>query len=383
MLTLKKIDVLDKPYKIYADYVESAAIDQFVSAMQQNYVKQGALMPDAHSGYSLPIGAVVACEDVVVPAYVGYDIGCGMCAVPTSFTKEDVIANNQAIFDAIYKVVPVGFAHHPLAPKLNTINSLEVANYTPVVDDLLKKGALSQLGTLGGGNHFIEIGYDELDRVWIIIHSGSRNLGHSVATHYMKLASGDNKAREGHYALDMASINGMNYWIDMTFCLIFALENRKRMLNSVYAVMSSIIPGDIDWVSLINRNHNHAEISMTDKLMGLIIHRKGATHAQNGMQGVIPGCMRDGSFIVEGLGNPDSLYSSSHGAGRVMGRSAAKKNLDMDTFKNDMNGIVAKVDESTLDESAGAYKNIFEVMDMQKDLVKVLYHVKPLINIKG
>lgn len=107
MLTLKKIDVLDKPYKIYADYVESAAIDQFVSAMQQVYVKQGALMPDAHSGYSLPIGAVVACEDVVVPAYVGYDIGCGMCAVPTSFTKEDVIANNQAIFDAIYKVVPV------------------------------------------------------------------------------------------------------------------------------------------------------------------------------------------------------------------------------------------------------------------------------------
>lgn len=378
MLTLKKVDILNKPYKIYADYVESGAIDQFVSAMEQDYVVQGALMPDVHSGYSLPIGAVVACKGVIVPAYVGYDIGCGMCAVPTSFDKEEVIVNSKAIFDEIYRKVPVGFAHHAKGPKFENVQLLCGSSMTPVVDGLLNKGAMNQLGTLGGGNHFIEIGYDENDRVWIIVHSGSRNLGHSVATHYMKLASGSGKAKEGHYGLDFTSNDGLDYVLDMTFCLKFALANREYILDSVGGAVSRFVSGDLRYDGLINRNHNHAEYKD-----GLWIHRKGATHAEKGMMGVIPGNMRDGSFIVEGLGNPDSLYSSSHGAGRVMGRSAAKKNLDMDTFKEDMKGITARIEDSTLDESAGAYKNIFDVMDMQKDLVAVKHHIKPLINIKG
>lgn len=378
MLTLKKVDVLNKPYKIYADYVESGAIDQFVSAMEQDYVVQGALMPDVHSGYSLPIGAVVACKGVIVPAYVGYDIGCGMCAVPTSFDKADVISNSKAIFDEIYNRVPVGFAHHAKGPKFESVQLLCGSSMTPVVDDLLKKGAMNQLGTLGGGNHFIEIGYDENDRVWIIVHSGSRNLGHSVATHYMKLASGSGKAKEGHYGLDFTSNDGLDYVLDMSFCLKFALQNREYILHAVNEAMRKFIRGDVGYKDLINRNHNHAEFK--DNLW---IHRKGATHAEKGMMGVIPGNMRDGSFIVEGLGNPDSLYSSSHGAGRVMGRSAAKKNLDLSHFQSDMKGIMARVEDSTLDESALAYKSIFDVMDMQKDLVNAVHRIKPLINIKG
>ena len=378
MLTLKKIDALNKPYKIYADYVESGAIDQFVSAMEQDYVVQGALMPDVHSGYSLPIGAVVACKGVIVPAYVGYDIGCGMCAVPTSFDKEEVIVNSKAIFDEIYNRVPVGFAHHAKGPKFESVQLLCGSSMTPVVDGLLKKGAMNQLGTLGGGNHFIEIGYDENDRVWIIVHSGSRNLGHSVATHYMKLASGSGKAKEGHYGLDFTSNDGLDYVLDMSFCLKFALQNREYILHAVNEAMRKFIRGDVGYKDLINRNHNHAEFK--DNLW---IHRKGATHAEKGMMGVIPGNMRDGSFIVEGLGNPDSLYSSSHGAGRVMGRSAAKKNLDLSHFQSDMKGITARVEDSTLDESALAYKSIFDVMDMQKDLVNAVHRIKPLINIKG
>ena len=376
MLTLKKVDVLNKPYKIYADYVESGAIDQFVSAMEQDYVVQGALMPDVHSGYSLPIGAVVACKGVIVPAYVGYDIGCGMCAVPTSFDKADVISNSKAIFDEIYNRVPVGFAHHAKAPTY--VEGLSYAAFTPVVSDLLKKGAMNQLGTLGGGNHFIEIGYDENDVVWIVIHSGSRNLGHSVATHYMKVASGSNKAKEGHYGLYAMGNDGLDYILDMAFCLKFALRNRAFILESVREAMVKFASGNLKYEDLINRNHNHAEFK--DNLW---IHRKGATHAEKGMMGVIPGNMRDGTFIVEGLGNPDSLYSSSHGAGRVMGRSAAKKNLDLSHFQSDMKGITARVEDATLDESALAYKSIFDVMEMQKDLVNAIHRIKPLINVKG
>ena len=164
----------------------------------------------------------------------------------------------------------------------------------------------------------------------------------------------------------------------MNFCLEYALENRMRILQKVEHAISKYCSGNILKDSLVNRNHNHAELKD-----GLWIHRKGATHAEDGMMGVIPGNMKDGSFIVRGKGNQNSLCSSSHGAGRVMSRSKAKTNISMDDFKNSMNGIVAKVDNGTLDESVFAYKNIFEVMENQKDLVDVVNYIKPIINIKG
>ena len=375
-MQLKKVDMLNKPYKIYADYVESGAIDQFVEAMEQPYVVQGALMPDVHQGYSLPIGAVVACEGVVVPAYVGFDIGCGMCAVPTNFSLEGVRSHSKEIFDLVYKMVPVGTNRNAK----NAVTELEKVPHTDVVANLIKEGGLNEVGSLGSGNHFIEIGHDETDRVWIVIHSGSRHVGHSVASHYMKIASGTDKAKEGHYGLSTASHAGDDYIMDLKFCLEFALANRLEMIKRVGTAIGEFTEGEIHQEWLINRNHNHAE-----EKDGRWIHRKGATHAESGMMGVIPGCMRDGSFIVIGKGNPDSLYSSSHGAGRIMGRGAAKRTLDMEVFKAEMaaKGICAKVEESTLDESAGAYKRIFEVMALQSDLVEVVHHIKPVINIKS
>lgn len=365
----------DKPYRIFADVLEQEALNQFESAMQQPFVVRGALMPDAHTGHSLPIGAVVATEDVIVPSWVGYDIGCGMCAIPTTFKLPEVREKAKLIFNDIYKAIPVGFSHNDLDTDWG------LWQYLPRTDkfnSIFTKNGLKQLGSLGGGNHFIEIGHDKSNTVWVIIHSGSRGIGHAVATYYMRLASGDGKAKEGHYGLDVESPVGKDYVKDMKFCLEFALENRREMLRRVAKVLSKHCSGMAEWNKLINRNHNHAEFKD-----GLWVHRKGATHAEKGMLGVIPGNMRDGSFIVEGKGNPESLSSSSHGAGRVLGRKEAKKTLDISQFEETMDGIVAKVDNDTLEESPFAYKNIFTVMEQQKDLVGVVAYIRPILNVKG
>lgn len=363
-----------KPTKIYAEHLEDTALEQFRSAMEQDFAIRGALMPDAHTGYSLPIGGVIATDGVIVPAWVGYDIGCGMCAIPMSTTTLAVQGMAKAIFDNIYRDVPTGFAHnqHPA-------EGVELpGEYTEVVKAQLDAGALRQIGSLGSGNHFIEIGADEGGTVWVILHSGSRNIGHKVCSHYMKVACGEDKPKEGHFGLRVDSDLGRGYLADMNFCLEFALANRREIIRRVSAIVSRYAGGAADWDRLINRNHNHA--TLRD---GLWIHRKGATHAEAGMMGVIPGNMRDGSFIVRGKGNPDALWSSSHGAGRVMGRKQAERELSLSDFQETMSGITAKVGQSTLDEAPLAYKSIFDVMEQQSDLVEVVAHVRPIINIKA
>jgi tRNA-splicing ligase RtcB (3'-phosphate/5'-hydroxy nucleic acid ligase) len=370
-----------KKIRIFAkniDSIEKEALDQFHSAMGQDFAIQGALMPDAHKGYSLPIGAVVATRNRILPSWVGYDIGCGMCALKTGYSTSQVKKQSEKVYKEIYLRIPTGFNHN----KSNSHWHYKDLPHSEALVSIFHANGLKQLCSLGSGNHFIEIGFDEDSQVWIIVHSGSRGIGHAVATHYMKLASGDGKAREGHFGFKVDSRNGKNYIADMNFCLAFALENRKQMINRVMRILSNIIPGQIPenstFDNLINRNHNHAEHKN-----GLWIHRKGATQAEKGMKGIIPGNMRDGSFIVEGLGNPESLWSSSHGAGRTMGRRKAKKKLSMDQFRNTMSGIKAKVTTTTLDESPFAYKNIYEIMEQQISMVQILHHVKPLINIKA
>ena len=365
----------EKNYKIFADlaYVDPAAMSQFYDAMKLDYVVSGAVMPDIHKGYALPIGSVVATNGVVVPAWVGYDIGCGMSAVKTTFDKKFVEAHKDIIAKKIYEAIPVGFNHNDSATDWDDENIPKTEKLT----EIMNHNGYCQLGSLGGGNHFIEIGYDENDAIWIVIHSGSRGVGHKCAVHHMNIAcTGQNK--EWHYPLDTDSDAGKDYVMDMNYCLEFALKNREEMIDRVVKVIKHYAKGKKVNDTFINRNHNHA-----DYKDGLWIHRKGATHAEEGMKGVIPGNMRDGSFIVEGLGNPDFLYSSSHGVGRVMGRVQAKQNISMEEFKESMKGITARVEASTVDESPMAYKNIFDVMDMQKDLVKIIAHVKPMINIKG
>ncbi|KAA5604374.1 RtcB family protein [Roseospira marina] len=372
---------MSKPIKIYGEEnIDPAAIHQFHEALKCDFSVKGALMPDAHKGYALPIGAVVATQDVVVPAWVGYDIGCGMCALPfVGVDPDELRAKAHALLNDIYVAVPVGFKHNANG---FPASSLCLLDRSWVIQDQLDAGAWCQLGTLGGGNHFIEIGLDEVDQVWVVIHSGSRNLGHKVATHWMKVASGDGKAREGHFGLrtDVPGGDGKQYLTDTFFCQEFALVNRMSILSRVIRCLHERLDqgGPAAMTDVINRNHNHVV-----ERDGLWIHRKGATHAEEDMLGVIPGNMRDGSFIVRGLGNPESLWSSSHGAGRVLGRRAARETLSMETFRESMTGIAARVVEETLDESPDAYKNPFDVMRMQTELVAIERHIRPVINIKG
>lgn len=364
----------DKPYHIFAEVLEQEALNQFESAMQQPFTVRGALMPDSHSGYTLPIGSVIATDGVILPSWVGYDIGCGMCALPTTFEAGEVKEKAKSIFDGIYKAVPVGFSHNQKNMEWDC-NSLP---RTAKMQEIFDKNGLRQIGSLGGGNHFAEVGADETGKVWVVIHSGSRGIGHAAASHYMRLASGDGKAREGHFGFGVNEANGIDYIADLGFCLELALENRREIMRRIEAVLAYNCNGFGDWDALINRNHNHAELKD-----GLWIHRKGATHAEAGMMGVIPGNMRDGSFIVRGKGNPDALWSSSHGAGRVFGRKEAQRVLNMEQFAETMTGVVARIEHDTLDESPFAYKDVFEVMRLQNDLVDVVAHVRPILNIKG
>lgn len=396
-----------KPTKIYAQILDHMALEQFNQAMSLPCNVQGALMPDAHAGYTLPIGAVIKSKQIVFPSYVGYDIGCGMCAVKLDICKEAI--DVEHLKKEIIKAIPLGMSRHqtkqPYIPLACTSKAQEV------FDEI---GAY-QLGTLGGGNHFIELGSGNDGKVWIVIHSGSRGFGKNIAEYYMKLAAMShvptNEWREAfekshmdfkkhnpekyeialasylekqkastakmhlekHVGFSITSMEGKEYLLDMECALVFALENRKRMIDVIVSLLG--YPKEF---MFINRNHNHAEIKGE-----YVIHRKGATHAEEGMLGVIPGNMRDGSFIVRGKGNEDSLCSSSHGAGRVLSRSQAFNALNLDQFHNDMHCICTNHTDKMLDESPRAYKDIFEVMSQQSELVAVIDHVKPFLNIKG
>lgn len=338
-------------------------------------MKQGALMPDVHAGYVLPIGGVVATEWTIYPAFVGYDIGCGVCTMPTDISALDLLENPAKYKAAVEKVVPVGFTVHQQPFDLVELER-HIGRAPESIRDIAESH-LTQVGTLGGGNHFVEIGIAEKDgRVHISIHSGSRGMGARVAEKYMQLSGG-----EGINPIDTREPLGREYLAAMNYCLRWALFNRKMMVKNIMEELglefNTYRTPDI----FINRNHNHAEFKD-----GLWIHRKGATHAEVGMFGVIPANMRDGVYIVRGRGNPDSLCSSSHGAGRVMSRSKAKKTFSLEDFQYQMGNVDADgftIDEKRIDEAPGAYKDIHEVMKNQTDLIDIIDHVKPVVNVKG
>jgi tRNA-splicing ligase RtcB len=412
-----------KQFKIYGKNIEESAINQFFKAMKQDFVAKGALMPDAHQGYTLPIGAVIATKDIIVPSYVGYDLGCGVCAYKTKFHKSDIEKFKKEIFNQVYKDLPVGFNKHSIKKQIPDSLYNDIKEVCTMINGKFDN-ALQKMATLGGGNHFAEIGYDTENYIWIIIHSGSRHFGHQIGTYFMKEAAiksidedrysiefdeknnhwkdknpeGYEKSKkefiyrrtrarlktkiEGHFGLNVNSKEGKDYIYCLNVALEYALLNRKLMIeiihNSICKVLKTKESINFSENTFINRNHNHAELKD-----GLWIHRKGATHAEKGMYGVIPGNMRDGSFIVRGKGNSDSLCSSSHGAGRIFSRKKAKEKFTVKDFSDTMKDVEAKVTKSTLDESPMAYKNIFDVMDLQSDLVDIITRIKPIINIKG
>jgi tRNA-splicing ligase RtcB len=360
-----------------------------------------AIMPDAHQGYGMPIGGVLATKGVVIPFAVGVDIGCGMCAVKTSLTDIDT-ETLKNIMGEIRKVVPVGFNRHKEAQDACLMPDLDEVLFEdmPIVDTEFEK-ARHQLGTLGGGNHFIEIQKGSDGHIWIMIHSGSRNLGKQVADQYNRLAVSLNEKWHSRvpkgwelafFPLD--SEEGRNYIREMEYCVDFALANRKlmmdRILNIFYGMTSHIFTKNLDPIDswhdpIINIAHNYASL---ENHFGhnVMVHRKGATLAREDTIGIIPGSIGSKSYIVKGKGNPESFMSCSHGAGRKMSRSKAIANLDFEEEVkklNDMGVIHGMRNKDDLDEAPGSYKDIDEVMKNQEELVDILVTLEPLAVIKG
>ncbi len=353
------------------------------------------LSPDGHVGYGMPIGGVMATKDVIVPNAVGVDIGCGMCAVKTSLTDID-IDTLKKIMGEIRKAVPVGFKHHEkeqdesLMPERDEelildLKTIVSQQYIP---------ALTQIGTLGGGNHFIEIQKGSDGHIWIMIHSGSRNIGYKVAQYYNKLAVELNKKwfssvpKEHELAfLPINSEEGKSYLREMKYCVDFALTNRKLMMDRIIDIFKKEIVGyenpETKFDKMINIAHNYVACE-NHFGQNVWVHRKGATLARKGTIGIIPGSMGTKSYIVEGLGNPESFMSCSHGAGRKMGRKEAIRNLNLKEEQDKMEGIIgAPRTQNDLEEASGAYKSIEDVMRNQEDLVKILVELTPLAVIKG
>ena len=410
------------PIKSWCNEPEEGAIEQARNLSKLPFIfKQVCLMPDTHQGYGMPIGGVIATKGVVIPNAVGVDIGCGMCAVKTSIKYENVTADmlkklldgSKEYKGGIRSNVPVGFNHHKKAqeeflmpdigsPTNRTCDYLEILEKKYPIVHQEYNSALKQLGTLGGGNHFIEIQKGSDGYIWIMIHSGSRNLGYKVAKHYNKLAQElckkwysnipEYKGQDGLAFLPLDSSEGQRYLLEMQYCLEFARASRTLMMKNILQIMINQGWFDNDFQGLqetrnsfINIHHNFAQLE-NHFGQNVVVHRKGATSAKEGQIGIIPGSQGTASYIVKGKGNIESFKSCSHGAGRKMSRKKAREILDLEEEKkklDDMGVLHAIRHKSNLDEASSAYKNIDVVMKEQKDLVDIVVKLQPLAVVKG
>lgn len=351
-----------------------------------------ALMPDAHGGKGMPIGGVLATKGVVVPNAVGVDIGCGMCAVKTNIyvtdLSEEVIRKH--ILRGIRKQIPLGREHHKKAQGEEYLpQGFDVDSMTIVKRQIV--AAQKQVGTLGGGNHFIELQRDDDGYLWIMIHSGSRNLGKQVGDYYNEKAEALNRRWFSSVPteinlpfLPVRTDEFVQYWAEMEYCVAFALCNRRLMMERICQIIGDAVSG-AEFEPMINIAHNYAK---WENHFGenCIVHRKGATSARDGEVGIIPGSQGTYSYITEGLGNPESFMSCSHGAGRRLSRTAARNELSLEeeVARLEKAGVIHAIRyKEDLDEAAGAYKNIDEVMAAQSDLVKIRTRLSPVAVIKG
>ena len=383
----------DRPVKIWTDNVEESAMRQIENLTTLPFLFHHlAIMPDVHAGMGMPIGGVLACNDAVIPNAVGVDIGCGMCAVKTSWKLENITPEvlRKKIMRGIRKRIPLGMDHH---------KEPQDEAYLPTGHDIDKTVIVKQrhisitkeVGTLGGGNHFIELQKEEEGTLWIMIHSGSRNLGARVGEHYNKIARDLNEKWHSVVKpelrlsfLPRGTKEFEMYWNEMRFCIDFAFCNRRLMMQRIEEVIADALPG-IEFEPMINIAHNYAAF---EHHYGedVIVHRKGATLAREGIVGIIPGSQGTASYIVEGLGNPESFCSCSHGAGRVMSRTAAIKTLDMaaEVAQLEAKGIVHAIRcQDDMQEASGAYKDIETVIKNELDLVKIKTRLLPIAVIKG
>lgn len=343
-----------------------------------------ALMPDAHLGYGMPIGGVLAADGAILPNAVGLDIGCGMRAVKTSRLASDISLQwLNLMMKNINRTIPRGFDWHKKPQKHPVID--EMPDYIGIIA-AESKNIKHQLGTLGGGNHFIEFQRDSEDNLWIMVHSGSRNIGKKVAEHFHRRAIKSCEARNeqlptselAFFQLD--SSDGQEYLTAMTWCQKFSRANRETMMRAILDIIGESPR------QMIDIHHNYAAL---EEHFGktVTLHRKGAVKADKGAIGVIPGSMGTHSYIVEGLGNPESFDSSAHGAGRRLGRRQARRTIPVETVLRQMEekGIpVSAANKRELPEEADeAYKDLDSVMHQQRDLVRIVTELRPIAVVKG
>ncbi len=346
------------------------------------------LMPDAHLGMGMPIGGVVAFKNAVSPNMVGVDIGCGMLAVKTSLTTIST-DSLKSILSSIRQNIPLGMKHHQ-TPQAHPLFDREEWQQTTICAQEWQS-AQNQLGTLGGGNHFIEIQSGDDGHIWIMIHSGSRNLGYKVAKHYDALAQDlckqwfHNQVVDDKLAfLPKGTTEFDDYLREMNLCLEFAYANRQAMLHHIKNAFLEVEP-QVEFQSEINIHHNYVALE-NHYNQNVWVHRKGATLANTNTIGIIPGSQGTSSYIVQGKGSRASLHSCSHGAGRVLSRTQAIAQLDFEEEKAllDKQGILHGLrNRNDLEEAARAYKDIDMVMENQKDLVEILVKLRPLAVVKG
>lgn len=397
---MKIIDSEKIPIKMWLDEIEPDTMRQVKNiANLPGAFHHIAIMPDAHIGYGMPIGGVLVTVDTIVPNAVGVDIGCGMVAVKTAIQEIDEYSLKQ-ILNELRRIIPTGFAHHKEAQNWE---GFDRAPNIPIVQQELNS-ARKQIGTLGGGNHFLEI-LQEVGsakwniagqgNIWLMIHSGSRNFGLKAANIYHKRARRFCEANKIDLPdkdlsfLKFGSQDGREYWQAMNYCLEFAKANRHLMMERFMDIFQTVSgcefinfnkerdPGAETKEVYVAIHHNYAA---REEHFGktVIVHRKGATRAFKGQLGIVPGSMGTPSYIVEGLGNPESFMSCAHGAGRALGRREAGRVLTREQADEAVKGIIFEGWRGKFDEAPQAYKNIETVINNQIDLARPIVKLKPL-----
>ena len=386
------------PIRMWTDpaTVEGQAMQQLRNISSLPWISGLAVMPDVHLGKGATVGSVIAMKGAVCPAAVGVDIGCGMSAVKTSLTARDLPDDLGRLRSQIEKVIPVGRGAHTEAVDPRKLHGFPTAGWDDFwsrfegVADAVKwrrERAMSQMGTLGSGNHFVEVCTDSTGAVWLMLHSGSRNIGKELAEHHMGVAHGlphNQGLVDRDLAVFIADTPQMAaYRQDLFWAQEYAKNNRAVMMALFQDVVRKEFPkAKVAFDPVISCHHNYVS---EERYEGedLLVTRKGAIRAGSGDLGIIPGSMGTGSYIVKGLGNERAFNSASHGAGRKMSRTAAKKKFGVRDLEEQTRGVECRKDSGVVDEIPGAYKNIEKVMAQQTDLVEVVAELKQVVCVKG
>jgi tRNA-splicing ligase RtcB len=386
------------PVKIFTDDIEPEAMQQLYNIAQLPFIHSHvAAMPDVHAGIGATVGSVIPTKGAIIPAAVGVDIGCGMNAIRLSIKADELPDNLRRLRSLIEAAIPVGFDMHKYdRARASTIRSLSTGLHTvlenhPKVASLQKKPYqtwIRQLGTLGGGNHFIELCLDENQQVWVMLHSGSRGIGNAIGRYFIELAKRDmQKHMQNLPDKDLAYFtDGTEYFDDYLHAVHwaqdYAMANRREMMDIIMDVLRKYLPKFGITKEAINCHHNYVA-QETHFAESVYVTRKGAIRAGEGELGIIPGSMGAKSYIVRGKGSEQSFCSCSHGAGRRMSRSAAKRHFSETDLESQTLGIECRKDKSVVDEIPAAYKDIDTVMENQNDLVEVVHTLRQIVCIKG